>query len=349
MLVSQLGERRLLARIQSRFEKTNRRHEDVVVGIGDDAAVIAPRRNSQTVLTTDAQVEGVHFDRRLATAEDIGFRSLAVNISDLAAMGAAPRWALVSLVLPDDTEVTYVDGIVDGIAQLAEKLGMAVVGGNLTRSPGPLLVDITAVGEVAPRRVLMRGGGRPGDALYVSGTIGAAAAGLEMLRQSTGPKPGPSEARAGLEMPTEGNVCIDRYRRPEPRARLGVAIAQAKAARAAMDLSDGLADAATQLADASGCGVELEAAALPIEAAAREWWTRAGLDPVVSALSGGDDYELLIAVPATWRGRLRHATSRVSVPALTQIGTLTKEAGTRLLIRDGRREPLPEGYLHFRA
>jgi thiamine-monophosphate kinase len=339
MLVSQLGERRLLARIQSRFEKIGQHAGHVVVGIGDDAAVIRSRRNTQTVLTTDAQVEGVHFDRRFSAAADIGFRSLAVNVSDLAAMGAMSRWALVSLVLPDTTEVTYVDSIVDGIAQLADTLGMAVIGGNLTRSPGPLLIDVTAIGEVAPRRLLTRGGGRPGDALFVSGTIGAAAAGLEMLRRETG-----LEA-LGL---IPGNSCIDRYRRPEPRARLGVAIAQAKAARAAIDLSDGLADAAAQLAGASGCGVEIEASMLPIEAAAREWWTKAGLDPVVAALSGGDDYELLVAVPPTWRGRLRHATTRVSAPALTRIGRLTKAAGTRLLIRDCRREPLPGGFEHFR-
>jgi thiamine-monophosphate kinase len=332
MFVSQLGERRLLARIQSRFAKVGRQSTELVVGIGDDAAVVAMRRHAHTVLTTDAQVEGVHFDRRWSSSEDIGFRTLAVNVSDLAAMGASSRWALVTLMLPEATAVAEVDGIVEGIAQLAEKLGMTVVGGNLTRSPGPLVIDVTAVGEVAPRRMLTRGGGRPGDALYVSGTIGAAAAGLEMLQAAPG---------------TSGNPCIDRYRRPEPRARLGVGIARAKAARAAIDLSDGLADAAAQLADASGCGVEIEAAALPIESAAREWWTAAGVDPVTSALAGGDDYELLIAVPANWRGRLRHATSRVSTPSLTRVGTLTKKAGTRVLMRNGGQEALAGGFDHF--
>jgi thiamine-monophosphate kinase len=336
MLVSQFGERRLLARIQSRFEKIDRHSAHVVLGIGDDAAVVAPRRNTQTVLTTDAQVEGVHFDRGFSSPEDIGFRSLAVNVSDIAAMGATARWALVSLVLPDATAVAEVDGIVEGIVQLAERLGMAVIGGNLTRSPGPLMIDITAIGEVAARRVLTRSGGRPGDALYVSGTIGAAAAGLEMLKAS-GEDPGFSP----------GNICIDRYRRPEPRARLGVAIAQARAARAAIDLSDGLADAAAQLADGSNCGVEIDASTLPIEGSARDWWSARGTDPVVSALSGGDDYELLIAVPSAGGGRLRHATTRVSKPALTRVGVLTKTAGSRVLLRNGRREVLPGGFDHF--
>ena len=356
MLVSQFGERRLLARIQSRFEKIDRHSAHVVVGIGDDAAVVAPRRNTQTVLTTDAQVEGVHFDRRFSSPEDIGFRSLAVNVSDIAAMGATTRWALVSLVLPDATAVAEVDGIVEGIVQLAETLGMAVIGGNLTRSPGPLMIDITATGEVAARRVLTRSGGRPGDALYVSGTIGAAAAGLEMLKAATGLKPGPSGVQEGLDLLkasgegpgfSPGNICIDRYRRPEPRARLGVAIAQARAARAAIDLSDGLADAAVQLADASNCGVEIDASILPIEVSARDWWSARGADPVVSALSGGDDYELLIAVPSAWGGRLRHATTRVSKPSLTRVGRLTKAAGTCVLLRDGRPESLPGGFDHF--
>jgi len=172
--------------------------------------------------------------------------------------------------------------------------------------------------------------------LYVSGTIGAAAAGLEMLKAS-GEGPGFSR----------GNICIDRYRRPEPRARLGVAIAQARAARAAIDLSDGLADAAIQLADASNCGVEIDASILPIEVSARDWWSARGADPVVSALSGGDDYELLIAVPSAWGGRLRHATTRVSKPSLTRVGRLTKAAGTCVLLRDGRPESLPGGFDHF--
>ena len=341
MLVSQFGERRLLARIQSRFEKIDRHSAHVVLGIGDDAAVVAPRRNTQTVLTTDAQVEGVHFDRRFSSPEDLGFRSLAVNVSDIAAMGATARWALVSLVLPDATAVAEVDGIVEGIVQLAERLGMAVIGGNLTRSPGPLMIDITAIGEVAARRVLTRSGGRPGDALYVSGTIGAASAGLEMLKAATGLKPGDGTGFS------PGNICIDRYRRPEPRARLGAAIAQARAARAAIDLSDGLADAAVQLADASSCGVEIDASILPIELSARDWWHARGADPVVSALSGGDDYELLIAVPSAWGGRLRHTITRVSKPSLTRVGRLTKAPGTCVLLRDGRPESLPGGFDHF--
>jgi thiamine-monophosphate kinase len=304
-----------------------------VIGIGDDAAIVTPSRNAQTVLTTDAQIEGVHFDRRFSTPADIGHRALAVNLSDLAAMGATPRWALLSLAMPGDFAVEDVETLVAALARLAARHGTRVVGGNLSKSPGPLMVDVVAVGEAKPRRVLTRSGGRPGDELFVTGTIGAAAAGLQMLRT-----------------PVEGvspGGCIERYLRPEPRVRFGVAMANNRAARAAIDLSDGLADAADQLATASGCGVELDAAALPIDAAAREWWKARGQDDVLQAIGGGDDYELLLAIPRAWGGRLRHVRHRVAQPELTKIGRLTKDRHSRVLVREGRKEPLAGGFEHF--
>lgn len=331
MTVAELGERALLARIQARLTAAGCQRTDLVVGIGDDAAVVRPARGALTVLTTDAQVEGVHFDRRYVSPPDAGYRALAVNLSDLAAMGAVPRWALLSLALPDTTPVAEIEGFVAGVCELASAHAVAVVGGNLTRIAGPLVIDITAVGDVRPRRILTRGGARPGDELWVSGSLGAAAAGLEMLKAGE----------------TAAAECVARYRRPEPRVRLGRVVAQAKAARAAMDLSDGLADAARQLAEASECGVEIDAGALPIDRGARTWWEQAGHDPVVRALEGGDDYELLLAVPRTWGGRLRHARMRVAEPPLARIGVLTPDRATYVLRRGSRREPLPGGYRHW--
>jgi thiamine-monophosphate kinase len=329
VIVSELGERRLLARIHERLATVSQK-DGLVIGIGDDAAIVTPGRNRLTVLTTDAQIEGVHFERAFSSPEDIGHRALAVNLSDLAAMGAEPKWALLSLALPDTAEVDDVDGIVSGIARSAARYSVGVIGGNLTRSPGPLMVDVTAVGETRPRRALTRSGGRPGDELCVSGSIGAAAAGLEMLRSTR-----------------DSEACIERYLRPEPRVRLGIAIAQARAARAAIDLSDGLADAAVQLAAASGCGFEIDAGLLPIDRNARQWWEAKGTDAVMAALSGGDDYELLIATPRAWSGRLRHARVRVADPPLTRIGVLTKDPASRVLLRNGRREDLPAGFEHW--
>lgn len=333
MTVSELGERALLARIRARLPKPG---TDVVVGVGDDAAVVTGVKHAQVVLTTDALIEGVHFDRAIASAADIGHKALAVNLSDLAAMGATPAWALLSLALPDGTAVEEVEALVDGLVTLARAEGTALVGGNLTRSPGPLVVDVTAVGTVHPRRVLRRDGGRAGDELFVSGTIGAGAAGLEILR---------SHERS-TQFPLAA-ACIERYRRPDPRVRLGRAIAQARAARAAMDSSDGLADAVRQVAEASGCGAEIDARTLPLEPAARRWWESRGDDPIAKALSGGDDYELLFAVPPKWRGRLRHARRHAAAPPLTRIGVLTRTRGEYVVIRDGRRERLPGGFEHW--
>ena len=137
----------------------------LVVGIGDDAAVAVVDRGALQVLTTDALVEGVHFDRRFSTPADIGYKALAVNVSDIAAMGAAPRLALLSLMLPPALPLADVDGLLDGLLQVAAATGVTLAGGNITRSPGPLVVDVTVVGSVRPRRILTRSGGRPGDSL----------------------------------------------------------------------------------------------------------------------------------------------------------------------------------------
>jgi thiamine-monophosphate kinase len=331
MTVGDLGEHALLARILARLPRPS---STVLVGPGDDAAVLAPVRNERLVVTTDAVVEGVHFNRAFSTPSDIGHKALSVNLSDLAAMGAVPRWALLSLVLPGSWPVADVEDLVDGLSAQAGRHGVSVVGGNITRTDGPLVVDVTAGGDVQSRRWLTRSGARAGDEIWVSGTLGAASAGLEMLRE-----PGAGKA---LVDP----VCLARHRRPEPRVRLGVAMARARAARAAMDLSDGLADALRQLAAASNVGVRVDAESLPIEPGAREWWTSHRVDAVLAALRGGDDYELVFAAPARG-GRLRSVRRHVAAPSLTRIGTFTKDARELVLVRGGNDEPVPEGFEHF--
>ena len=333
MKLSDLGEHGLLARIRDRVPPSP---PDVLVGIGDDAAVVTTARNEQTVMTTDALVEGIHFDRRWSTPADVGHKALAVNLSDLAAMGATPRWVLLSLVLPDSWPLADVEALLDGFVAAAERERVSLAGGNVTRTPGPLVVNVTAVGGVRPRRVLLRSTGRPGDAVYLSGTIGAAAAGLEMLR-----------AGALDENDADAMDCVARHRRPEARVRLGRALAQARAARATMDASDGLADALRQIAAASGCGVVVDAAALPIAPGARAWWTARGTDPIAAAIAGGDDYELVFTVPRTGNGRLRNVRRQVADPPITRIATLTKDRAL-LVERAGATSELSGGYEHFR-
>ncbi|MGH9201153.1 MAG: thiamine-phosphate kinase [Vicinamibacterales bacterium] len=337
MTVSELGERALIARILARLPRPP---ASVVVGPGDDAAVVECARNERLVVTTDAVVEGVHVSRAYSTPSDIGHKAMAINLSDLAAMAAAPRWALVSLVLPGSWDVSDVEDLMDGCVTLARRHGVAVIGGNIARTDGPLVVDITAGGEARPRRWLTRDGARAGDEVFVSGSIGASAAGLEMLK---------AESATGNRQPvSNASGCITRHRRPEPRVRLGLAIGRARAARAAIDLSDGLANALRQVATASGCGVRVEASSLPIDREARSWWTVKGVDPIRSAIVGGDDYELLFAVPKRSGRLLRAVQQRVADPPLTRIGVFTKDASELVIDHNGKEEVLPQGYEHFR-
>jgi thiamine-monophosphate kinase len=185
--ISDVGERALIQRITARLATA----PWVVVGPGDDAAVIEPERGSLDVFTTDAQIEGVHFDRGFMPADAIGHRALAVNVSDLAAMGARPRAALLSFAFPGELDVAVVDGVMDGLLALAAATHVTIIGGNITRSPGPMMLDITAIGSVHPRRALVRSGARPGDEVYVTGSIGDAAVGLSSLRARNGGPPAP--------------------------------------------------------------------------------------------------------------------------------------------------------------
>ena len=300
--------------------------------------MLEPARNALDVVTTDTLVEGVHFDPRFTTFADVGHKALAVNLSDLAAMGASPRAALLSLALPGGLAVDDFDALVDGFLAAAAASGVSLVGGNLARSPGPLVVDVTALGSVRRRRVLGRSGARPGDELYVSGSIGAAAAALEWLRAA-------AEGDPAGEPPA---ATVERYRRPQARVRLGVVVGRCRAASACMDLSDGLADAVRQIAAACATGAQVEAAAVPLDPGARAWFEHQRRRPLEAALAGGEDYELLFAVPRR-RRRSFLAAARLARPVpVTRIGALTPGPGVALL-EDGRETPLPDGFAHFGA
>lgn len=311
----------------------------LILGPGDDAAVLLPERGAFQVLTTDAIVEGVHFDRRFSSLADVGYKALAVNVSDVAAMGARPEFGLLSLILPDWITLSAIDELLDGLLEMAGAAKVSIAGGNISRSPGPLIVDVTVTGSVRPRRILTRGGGRPGDGLYVTGSIGAAAAGLDWLSRQglTGTVTMPDDSIAG---------CVRRHQRPEPRFRVGLLLGRNRAASACMDLSDGLADAVRQVAEASGTGATIDASLLPIDGTAAAWFDSRGTDPVLAAVSGGDDFELLFAVPRKRTGRLRAVKSAARGVAFTRIGELTSSPEI-VLLRNGALERLPDGFQHF--
>ena len=323
------SERALIQQIRQRLPAAP---PSLIVAPGDDAAVVVPERGTFQVLTTDAIVEGIHFDRRFSSLADIGYKALAVNVSDIGAMGAKPEFGLLSLILPDWITSAALDELLDGVLEMAAAARVSIAGGNISRSPGPLIVDVTVTGTVRPRRILTRGGGRPGEGLYLTGTIGAAAAGLAALQ--TGQR---TEPVAG---------CVRRHQRPEPRARIGMLLGRNRAASACMDLSDGLADAVRQVAEASGTGATIDASLLPIDPGARAWFASQGGDPVAAAISGGDDFELLFAVPKKRTGRLRTVKSAARGVPLTRIGELTSSKEI-VIVRDGLAQQMPEGFRHF--
>ncbi len=336
----------------------------MIVGIGDDAAVVEPERNRLEVLSVDAIVEGVHFDRHFTPPEAIGHRALAVNLSDLAAMGAEPRLALLSMALPPALTCDDFDRIATGLAALAVRYKVHVAGGNLTQSalspgsPGPIVIDVTVMGTVKRRQVLTRGGARPGDEVYISGAIGGAAQGLRILKRrakgfttvDTGDTEvisSKNERLASVSSVVES--CIHRYLYPEPRVRLGLLLGRNRAASACVDLSDGLADGIRQIATASGVGMTIDAGAIPVEQGSLASQGSRGADAaaVDAAIAGGDDYELLFTVRPRTQSRLRAARRHGGTP-LTRIGVCT--AGPELLLEGGGggRRPVPRGYGHFR-
>lgn len=334
--VADLGERAIIERIRSRVPAVP---SWVQVGIGDDAAVIEPERNTLDVLTADALIEGVHFDRRVVPPNAMGHKALAVNLSDLAAMGAQPRAALLSLGLPQALPVADVDELIEGLLTLAARFKTTLIGGNISRSPGPLIVDVTAVGSVRRRRLLTRSGARPGDAVLVSGWVGQAAAGLaSCMARAVGDAP--AAAGAGPA------GCEARFLRPEPRVRLGLLLGRGRVASACIDLSDGLADGLVQLGQASGVGMVVAADAIPIDEDTRAWFAGRGRDAVEAACAGGEDYELLFTVPPR-RARAFEAAQRLmgDLPC-TRIGTITSGDGC-VFRRGGIDGPLPRGFTHF--
>lgn len=332
--IAHVDERALLERIRARVPHA---HPDLILGIGDDAAMLRQQRNLASAVTTDMLIEDVHFRRAWSSPRDIGAKAVLVNVSDLGAMGAEPRQALLSLALPADLPLREFDELIEGVAEAARHARIAIAGGNLTRSPGPLVIDVTAIGAVHPRKALRRDAARPGDELYVTGTIGAGAAGLAWLEQHGLP------AEGSAEWPAVRRAC-----RPSPPLRAGLALSRARASRAAIDLSDGLADGVRRLAEASGCGMRIDAMALPIDPSALAIFERLGRAPVPSALAGGDDYELLFTISSRDRGRLRSVLP-VLRTTVTRIGAVTESSRLEVEGVTGPIDLTEMGFDHFAA
>jgi thiamine-monophosphate kinase len=299
-------------------------HDDnVVLGIGDDAALLAVPTGEVLVVTTDTLVTGCHFPEN-ALAYDIGWKSLAVNLSDLAAMGAKARWVTLAITLPDN-DADFLREFTHGFFSLADQNGVRLVGGDTTR--GPLSITVTAMGTVPVAQALRRDGARPGDDLYVSGTLGDAGLGLRLTLE---------QWPDAIE-PQNQAIALERLNRPQPRLALGLALRDL--ATACMDVSDGLAQDLSHLLRASQVGAELNLDALPLSPALQ------AIDPAfatIFALTSGDDYELLFTAPV----HARDVIARLSIPC-QRIGCITEAHGL-IFQRDGHPVDMPvAGYTHF--
>ena len=348
MKLFELGEDAFLRELETRIGSDPER---VPIGIGDDAAALAVPPGENILVTTDALVESVHFTRRTLPPKYLGRKLVAVNASDIAAMGGVPLGVLLSLAVPEDTDAAGLWQVIEGASERAGELGMSLVGGNLSRSPGPIVADATVVGATIGQRALRRKGARPGDAIYVSGKIGASVTGLELLEKGAALSPAgdlivPETLRGGPVSLAE--VCIRAHIDPEPRIALGRALNEGETATSAIDLSDGLAMDLARLCRASGVGARVDEASLPLAPGLLGWERSFGRDPLARGLSGGEDYELLFTVGDEKRIEALRETSDVP---LTRIGVVREDPGVvEIFGRDGSISSLrPSGWDHFRA
>jgi thiamine-monophosphate kinase len=313
------AEKSLISRIRGRAA----RRRDVVAGIGDDCAILQIPTGHETLVTTDLSLEGVHFRRDLHPAETVGHRCLARGLSDIAAMGGNPIAAFLSLAVPKNLPQSWIAQFVRGFLKLADAFRVSLAGGDTAQSPGGVLADILVVGSAPKGKAVRRSGARAGDRIYVTGTLGGAAATLKLL--FAGRKLRPSD--------------FPQHFYPTPRIGVGRFLLEKGVASAMIDISDGLSTDLAHICEESHVGAEIHAPAIPcarIGKSAREV-------ELQFALNGGDDYELLFTAPHSKR-----IPTRIAGVTVTQIGHITKEKHVVLVNQDGVAAELhPQGWEHF--
>jgi thiamine-monophosphate kinase len=335
MRITEIGEFGLIDRVAAGLPAPG---EGVVVGIGDDAAVFRISEGTHLLTTCDIQVEGVHFLKDKIAPRQLGRKAVAINLSDIASMGGIPRYLTVSLALPKETTVEYVDGLYEGIRQECQASGVYVVGGNMAHSPA-IVVDTFVVGEVEPERVLLRSGARVGDRVLVTGTPGDSGGGLALLLSP----------EATCEEAHRQRV-LEAHLTPKARLKEGRVIALSGLATAMIDVSDGVVSDIGHICEMSHVGARLWAASLPISEATHAVARATGREALELALRGGEDYELLFTAPAERADELAHLVQRETGTPVTVIGEVAPESeGITLLHADGTRTAVRGGgWNHFR-
>lgn len=328
-----LREFQLIETLHRRYGSTG---PNVVRGIGDDAAIVTPAKGHDLVLTTDLLSEGIHFDRKTATFQDIGYKAGVASLSDIAAMGAKPDYLLVSLAIPSSRSASDILRLYRGLMLACRPHGVQLIGGDTSASCQDLFINIVLMGSIQAGRALTRDGAQAGDLIYVTGTLGDSLAGLKLLAVRNGIKTGSAQ---GL---------VRRHLRPSPRLAVGQMLSTQRLATSAIDLSDGLSGDLRHLCEQSRVGAEIDLDALPISSALRRYADMNEVDPVHIALQGGEDYELLFTLAPRQREKVEQLGGQVGC-RLSCIGTVKPEAyGLRVRHRSGSLRRLPMlSYQHF--
>jgi thiamine-monophosphate kinase len=321
-----LHESQLVAKIARAFAAGKRRKSRVRLGIGDDAALLSPGAHTEWALSCDTFLEDVHFRATTQPPDSVGYKALARATSDLAAMGATPRFFLLTLALPTTRTGPWLNAFLKGMARAARELGINLIGGDTTKNDR-VFISITVLGEAAPGRALTRSGARPGDIIYVSGKLGRAQLGLELVLR-------------GHARNRQLRALVQPHLYPKIRIALGSWLARHQIATSAMDLSDGLSTDLARLCIISKVGAKIYASKIPTAAippAAARKLAKRNLDPLQLALHGGDDYALLFTIPPRQAKKLNHAPGAAT---LTPIGEITRKQQILLVASDGETKPL---------
>lgn len=329
--VKQVGEFGLIDLIK---KDTLVRSDNVIVGIGDDAAVLRPDARLLQLLTTDMLVEDVHFELKTISAWRLGYKAMAVNFSDIAAMGGEPRHAVVSMAVNQDTDTEWIIGIYDGMKAICREYGVNIVGGDTVASPAGMVINVAVLGEATPDHLLLRSGAKVGDLVLVTGTLGNSSGGLDLLSKEDWAKQ-PFAAKL-----------VKAHLEPRPQVQAALAIA-ACGASSMDDISDGLASEANEIAKASKVGMKLYAKKIPLLPELQQAAAITGKKALNYALYGGEDYELLFTISPE---QLRKLGCEAAGVSLTVIGEVVDSGcGVMLIHEDGLSLPLePKGYNAFR-